>query len=165
MSYSRRNLPHWVPENVPIFITWRLADGDAQWLSDSRVAGMMVELLDYGESERRLFDRYAWVLMPNHVHLIIRPHQPLADIMRWLKGRSGRKANAILGPTGQRFWQVEPFDHWVRCEEELEGLIMYVEGNPVKAGLVERAEDWPYSSACGLADDKRRSSTLLERRF
>jgi REP element-mobilizing transposase RayT len=51
-----------------------------------------------------------------------------------------------LGRRG-RFWQQESYDHWARDEDELERIIRYVEQNPVKAGLVAKAEDWPFSSA------------------
>jgi len=57
--------------------------------------------------------------------------------MRWLKGRTSRMANQILGRTGKPFRQDESFDHWVRSGEQLQELIAYVEGNPVKASLVE----------------------------
>ena len=56
-------------------------------------------------------------------------------------------ANRILGRTGMPFWQEESFDHWLRSEEELQEAIEYVEGNPVKAGLVETKEQWAWSSA------------------
>ena len=46
-------------------------------------------------------------------------------------------ANQILGRTGKPFRQDESFDHWVRSGEQLQELIAYVEGNPVKASLVE----------------------------
>jgi REP element-mobilizing transposase RayT len=60
--------------------------------------------------------------MPNHVHVILEPHLALPEIMRWLKGRTARKANQILGRTGSPFWQDESFDHWVRTAEELRDL-------------------------------------------
>ena len=86
------------------------------------------------------------------------PRIALPDIMRWLKGRTGRVANRILGRTGKSFWQDESFDHWIRSGEELRKLLAYVEDNPMKAGLVEVREDWPWTSARIAADDKRRSS-------
>ena len=67
-------------------------------------------------------------------------------------------ANQILGRAGTAFWQDESFDHWVRSEAELRYLIEYVENNPVGAGLVEAKEQWGWSSAGGVTDDKRRSS-------
>jgi len=85
--------------------------------------------------------------MPNHVHVVFEPHTALPTIMRWLKGRTSRQANRRLGRTGMPFWQDESFDHWIRSDEELNDIIAYVENNPVKAGLIEVREHWPWSSA------------------
>jgi REP element-mobilizing transposase RayT len=85
--------------------------------------------------------------MPNHVHILCQARAEMSTIMRWLKGRTSRVANRILGRTGSAFWQDEFFDHWVRSAEELQELIEYVENNPVKAGLVEAKEQWQWSSA------------------
>jgi REP element-mobilizing transposase RayT len=98
------------------------------------------------------------MVMPNHVHTIFQPHTAMPAIMRWLKGRTSRAANWILGRTGTPFWQDESFDHWIRSEEELQYLIEYVENNPPKAGLVESKEQWRWSSAGWMTDDKKRSS-------
>jgi len=107
--------------------------------------------------------------MPNHVHAIFQPHAELPAIMRWLKGRTSRVANQILGRTGTPFWQNESFDHWIRSAEELRYLIEYLENNPAKAGLVEANEQWRWSSAgwvtsvpkaADMTDDKNRSSVL-----
>ncbi len=181
MSFTRRHLPHWIPEETPIFVTWRLAGSlPAQadilgldrrasrkhgcatddvnrssvpplfgptWLQDPRVACVVVNALLYGEAVRRFYQLDAWVVMPNHVHAIFRPYAGMPAIMRWLKGRTSRVANRILGRTGRAFWQDESFDHWIRSAEELQYLIEYVESNPLKAGLVEAKEQWRWSSA------------------
>ena len=85
--------------------------------------------------------------------MILEPHLALPEIMRWLKGRTGRKANQILGRRGQGFWQDESYDHWVRTTKELNDLIRYVENNPVQAALVAEEAQWPWSSARMRADD------------
>jgi REP element-mobilizing transposase RayT len=87
--------------------------------------------------------------MPNHVHTILDPIGPMPTIMRWLKGRTARVANRLLGRTQTPFWQDESFDRWVRSPEELRYLVGYVEENPVKAGLVASKEQWKWSSAAG----------------
>lgn len=119
---------------------------------------MIEQTLLYGETVRNLYLLHAWVIMPNHVHVILEPHLALPQIMRWLKGRTGRKANQILGRRGLPFWQDESYDHWVRTRAELNELIGYVESNPVQAGLVGSIEKWPWSSGRWQADDKMRSS-------
>ena len=65
------------------------------------------------------------------------------------KGGFARQANAILQRTGRPFWQEESYDRWGRGPKEMGKLVQYIEQNPVTAGLVERAEDWRWSSAFG----------------
>ncbi len=181
--FYRRRLPHWIPENAILFLSWRLAGSTPLplpavitldylagkrepsvapsgpfWLRDQRVARLVANTLHYGEATRRFYDLYAWVIMPNHVHVILKPRMELSAILRWLKGRTGRMANRLLGRTGTAFWQDESFDHWVRSNHELQRLIEYVENNPVQAGLAPVATEWPWSSAVFQADDTRRSS-------
>ena len=85
--------------------------------------------------------------MVNHVHILIYPESPLPKITKSIKNYSARQANLILGRTGLPFWQDESYDHWVRGPEELTKIVRYIEGNPVAAGLVNRGEDWRWSSA------------------
>ncbi len=47
--------------------------------------------------------------MPNHVHVVLEPRRALPQMMRWLKGRTARQANRILGRRGQPFWQDESY--------------------------------------------------------
>ncbi len=67
--------------------------------------------------------------------------------MKSLKGATAREANRLLGRTGEPFWQKESYDHWVRSQREFEKIRAYIESNPVKAGLVQEPEDYPWSSA------------------
>jgi len=87
------------------------------------------------------------VVMPNHVHVVLVPKSNLPRITKSIKGFTARKANEILGRTGEKVWQDESYDHCVRSNEELQRIIKYVERNPVRAGLVASIEDWVWSSA------------------
>ncbi len=71
-----------------------------------RVASKNCALL-YGESELGLYELRAWTLMVNHVHILIWPQAKLSRITKSIKNFSARQANAILGLTGQPFWQDE----------------------------------------------------------
>jgi putative transposase len=85
--------------------------------------------------------------MPNHIHVVLLPKVALPAITRWLKGSTARRANQVLARIGQRFWQDESYDHWIRTQSELERIVRYVERNPVSAGLVSCEAEWPWSSA------------------
>jgi REP element-mobilizing transposase RayT len=90
-----------------------------------------------------------WVVMPNHVHLILwpRPDWTLSVILKSRKQFTATRANRILGRTGEPFWQPESFDHWIRNDAEKERFRRYIRLNTVKAGLCARPEDWRWSSA------------------
>lgn len=118
-----------------------------RWLSDPEIAGYAEGAILRG-AELGHYVLYAYVIMPNHVHVLLQPRAPLARITGTIKGVSARDANATLGRVGKPFWQDESFDHWVRNSAEFERVRRYIERNPVKAGLAAKPEDWRWSSAC-----------------
>lgn len=110
---------------------------------------MFVTALHYGQEHLRRYLLHAWVIMPNHVHLLITPQAPFQQITRTLKGYTAYQANRILQRTGQPFWSEESFDHWIRSDYEFGRGAEYIKNNPVKAGFVRQAGLWPWSSATG----------------
>jgi len=118
-----------------------------RWLEDERIAQSVADALRFGEWQLHLYKLRAWVLMVNHVHILIHPQATLARITKAVKNFSAQQANALLGRAGRPFWQHESYDHWVRSPKELEKIVRYIEENPLKAGLVGRVEDWRWSSA------------------
>jgi REP element-mobilizing transposase RayT len=90
----------------------------------------------------------AWTIMPNHVHALIEPmvgHRLGTIISSW-KRFSARMANRIPGQAGP-FWQDDYWDTFIRNERHFEPTVSYIENNPVKAKLVDLAEDWPWRHA------------------
>ncbi len=116
------------------------------FLNDERVAEMVEKALFY--HHENLYDLTAWVVMPNHLHLLC---TPLADveirtIAHSIKSYTAHEANKLLNRKGQ-FWQHEPFDRYIRNKKHFVNVIEYIENNPVKAGLCQLPEDWRFSSA------------------
>ena len=112
------------------------------------------------------FDLWAYVFMPNHVHLVIHPrqeHYSIAQILRSIKQSVSRKTLDYLRrnnpdglrllATGQedephRFWQKGGgYDRNITKVETLLESVRYVHNNPVRKGLVQTADEWRYSSA------------------
>jgi putative transposase len=176
MSYSRRRLPHIHPSGKWLFVTWHLdgslpislfpppgknSDGKAfvwmdryldttrkgpQYLLRPEIAPIVVRSILRGSSLGH-YELRAWVVMANHVHVLLLPLIPPSRLLQSLKGHTAREANLALNRTGQKFWQAESYDHWVRDDTELERIAAYIENNPVRAGLVDRADKYQWSSA------------------
>ncbi len=113
------------------------------WLKDPRIASCVVDSLRRGDAGLNHYRLHAFVVMANHVHALLTPLAAVRRITNGIKGVTSREANRILRRTGQPFWQVESYDHWVRNEAEFGRIRAYIENNPVTAGLVPRPEDWP----------------------
>ena len=116
------------------------------YLRNRAVADMVQDaLLFHDETKYRL---WAWVIMPNHVHILCTPcaGQSLARIMHSLKSFTSSEANKMLNRSG-RFWQKEYFDRYIRNTRQFVRTVAYIENNPVKANLCAKPEDWPFSSA------------------
>jgi REP-associated tyrosine transposase len=116
------------------------------WLGQPNVADLVSAHIRRG-AEERMYELDAWVVMANHVHLLLRPLIKSSEALRRIKGRSAREANLILGRTAAPFWQAESYDHWVRNDEEMSRITRYIENNPVTAGSTTQAEDYRWSSA------------------
>src|ERR1700685_1241004 len=121
----------------------RPSDGPL-WLKDPRIADGIVAALVHGSAKLRHYELHSFSVMANHVHVLISPLQRIRLITRELKGVTARFSNEILNRTGRGFWQDESFDHWIRSEAQFARIKNYIERNPVKAGLVANAEDWPW---------------------
>ena len=117
------------------------------WLKQARVAECVTETIRDGEQVRNLYELAAFVVMPNHVHLLIEPKTYAPKITQYVKGVSARQANALLGRTGRPFWQDESFDRWVRSPKERSNIIRYIEFNPVRASLAQEPQLFRFSSA------------------
>ena len=92
----------------------------------------------------------AWVLMPDHWHGLVElgAGDTLARVVRDLKVHTARVVRAARPAT--RVWARGYHDHAVRTDEVLRDVARYVVMNPVRAGLVRRAGDYPYWDAAWL---------------
>jgi REP element-mobilizing transposase RayT len=89
-------------------------------------------------------ERFAYCLMPDHLHLLVAPGSGnLVDLISGWKRFTGGclKRAGLDGP----FWQRGFFDHALRREEDVRRVAEYIVHNPVRAGLTGRWRDYPYS--------------------
>ena len=142
----RRNLPHIQATGRPLFVTFRTADG---LILPESVRERILEHCRHDHGVK--LEMHAAVVMPDHVHLIFTAMEDsegntygLAEIMIGIKGASAHSVNKMLARTGQ-LWQDESFDHVLRADENLADRVEYLRLNPVRKGLVVRAEEYRWS--------------------
>jgi REP element-mobilizing transposase RayT len=130
---------------APVFFVTVCARRRARVLATPEVAGILTEALS-----KVLFD-HGWlvgryVIMPDHVHFFCSPGSEQARSLSSFVGFWKRGTAAAIRKSGVRefAWQAEFFDHLLRHNESYAQKWDYVHHNPVRAGLVHNAEDWPH---------------------
>jgi REP element-mobilizing transposase RayT len=177
MSRYDRRLPHWDVIGERMFVTFRLhgslpvnrafpnvrltsgrafvtmdrlldhAASGPVFLRQPEIAEMVTSALADGERRFERYELHSFVVMPNHVHLLLTPRVPSRNWLGPLKGFTGHQAVRMLGLHRTPFWQDESYDHLIPNDEGCERVKLYIERNPVKAGLATLPEEFPYSSA------------------
>ena len=142
-------------------------------LSKDRSRDWLIEALQAAR-HKHSFDLWGWVIMPEHVHLLLWPRQPayktqviLADIKRpvgqqamaWLEMNHPEFLTRLTvrnrNRTYRRFWQAGAGqDRNVYDPDSAHQILEYIHNNPVRRGLVEKAEQWTWSSAADYAGGK-----------
>jgi putative transposase len=179
--HRRGYLPHFDHGAVVQFITFRLGDSlprriyeslKARAKNDAALYHQLETMIDEGRGAcllansvhanrvrraLRHFDglRYrliSWVIMPNHVHAVVEQMQEyrMGDVIHSRKSFTAKAINREIGSRGS-LWAPDYFDRFIRDGAHLGNVVAYVESNPVKAGLVDHAEDWAFSSAAERA--------------
>lgn len=128
------------------------------------VAAVLVETLRRFDGVR--YRLLAWCVMPNHVHVLIPPTEPLGRILqswklytaRWILAKN---AELGLGVPGPGCWMREYWDRYIRDERHFAQCVAYIHENPVKAGLSRSAAGWPWSSASGNAEPQLGSRRVV----
>ena len=124
------------------------ASHGACWLRRPEIAGVVSGALRFFDGTR--YRLRAWVVMPNHVHVVLTPLPgfALSAVLHSWKSFTAKDANRLLPEKSVReLWQRESYDRLCRDAAETERWISYVERNPVKAKLCAKIEDWLWSSA------------------
>lgn len=122
------------------------------WLKREDVARSVMSVLQ--ELSLTVLTLHAWVIMPNHMHVLMTPdpNLSLGVVINRLKGPAARRANVILGRTGT-FWARDYFDRYIRADRHFNRCLDYINYNPVRAGLSATAAAWPFGSAHGRGEE------------
>jgi putative transposase len=107
------------------------------WLKLSQCSDVIANAMRYFDGER--YELVAYIVMPNHVHLLVRPLIPqsysLECILHSWKSYSAKLINKVVGRSGA-LWQRESYDRIIRDEEHLYRVIQYIGRNSRVAGLI-----------------------------
>ncbi len=151
-------LAHWPEKSAEVERRKRIEayldrGAGSAFMKDPRIADEVEEALLFFDGSRYRIP--AWVIMPNHVHALLTPSSgwELGQILHSWKSFTSNECNRLLARGGQ-FWEKESFDRFVRDERHYQNAIVYIESNPVKAGLCEKPDDWKWSSARRRKDAK-----------
>jgi REP element-mobilizing transposase RayT len=114
---------------------------------DPKNAKIVLDTISYVRQNRKAF-LLAYVVMPDHLHLLIAPREPqtIASVMHTIKSYSARQLQRQAGIHGS-IWQQGYFDRMMRTDEHLGITAEYIERNPVTAGLVTDPAAYSFSSA------------------
>jgi len=135
---GRRHLPHdipsWIHGDAIYFVTMCTRPRGQNQLCVDAVAHALLASLCVSEKTAR-WRLHACVLMPDHLHLLLTGHDPVAVLTPW-KRYTARQL-------GIR-WQRGFFEHRLRGNEAISAKVEYLRQNPVRAGLVQTPDAWPY---------------------
>lgn len=153
-----------VAVGYPHHVTQR-GNSRAQVFFDDQDRQTYLQLLQYYTRGYRI-EVQAFCLMPNHVHLLVIPREQ-NDFGRGI-GLTNQCYTAYINRKylrSGRVWQNRFYSCIVDTDEYLWGVARYIENNPLKAGLVASAEEYPWSSAryhiCGEANELLAGSELF----
>lgn len=142
---TRRNLPHWREPDRVYFITWRCK---GRQTLDQEERAFVLETLRYWDDTK--WEVFAAVVLSDHVHVLAKtlPNPAggffdLGEIIHSVKSYSAQKISHKRGHGGS-IWQDERYDRIVRDEAEFLEKWNYIRNNPVKTGLADSPENYPW---------------------
>src|ERR1043165_1314683 len=130
--------------DCPIYYLTACAEGRRRILDQRLVHNAFINFALRAAEHQVWVGRY--VIMPDHIHLFAGFGPESMSVSLWMKSFKNAisktlKNATLLGP----HWQKGFFDHVVRSQESYDQKWLYVRNNPVRAGLVVSADEWPYA--------------------
>ncbi len=116
------------------------------WLRDAPLVDEQLGLLT-DTARQEVFDLQAYCFMPDHLHLLVNGTRGTSDCLAFTHRFKQRSAHAFKQRTGRRLWQHKSYDHVLRQRERWQAAAYYMWMNPVRKGLCDRPEQWPFSGS------------------
>lgn len=112
----------------------------------SREAKLLIDTLYHYRGTA--YSLHEFVVMPDHIHVLLTPTSSLEKTVQFIKGGFSYRAKKELG-SNLEVWQKGFSDHRIRDARDYRLHQGYIQQNPVRKNLCERAQEYPYSSANG----------------
>jgi len=143
-----RIFPDYAP---PVYFVTLCTLSRVPWLATADVHQAFIAYAAIGcQSARAGVGRY--VVMPDHLHLFVRL-APEGKLGRWVAGLKRSLSVVAANEPGSGKWQSGFFDHVLRHTESYAEKWQYVRANPVRKGLVQAADEWPYQGEMVMIRD------------
>jgi len=143
-SRSNRLSNYDYSKDQPIHVTICTENKENIFSSEANAKIVVNELLKTAKDLR--FRILCYCLMPDHLHVIVSPSESTLQLSKFLNIFKGRTTKVFKDKENLRkIWQRSAFDHVIRTEENLKAVIEYIMSNPVRKGIVEKADEYPYS--------------------
>ena len=143
---THRHLAHIVAFQVQPLVFLTVSTKDRKRILDTPIIHDTLRAIWAKSAEINGWHVGQYVIMPDHVHLFARPGRDADEMAVWIKAWksvSSRTINRELVQNGS-VWQADYFDRYLRTGESYSEKWGYVSENPARAGLVSRADDWPF---------------------
>lgn len=154
-GYPLHAPPHVEDESGPRLISAACLQHQRIFDSSRLLSELAKELLE--TMKRENFPCDAWVVLPNHYHLLLHIDSMarLGETIRKMHSRIATRVNGLAGKRGRRVWYRHT-DRRMRSAAHYWATVNYIHGNPVKHGYVREQDDWPWSSWLDYMDDHGR---------
>jgi putative transposase len=124
------------------FVTSCTFDRQTWFIDQAAVEAAREQLLQLSSAHH--FDVSAYCFMPDHAHLLLDATSPGSNFRRLMHLWKQATGYAHVRRTGARLWQNGYYEHVLRRDEDRFEVIKYLVANPVRAGLVQRVEEYPF---------------------
>jgi REP element-mobilizing transposase RayT len=141
--HEQQELFRWYSSRVDKYLD---AGHGTCYLREPDLADLVAGAIRFFEGKR--YELQAWVVMPNHAHVVVwpTPGHTLSEILHSWKSYTSHEINKRLPSKVVPFWQNESYEHLIRDDDDLYRCCHYTHTNPVNAGLCSRPGDWKWSS-------------------
>jgi putative transposase len=138
----------------PIYFVTACMSNRRKILASASVHQALIQFSRRGPEYGAWIGKY--VLMPHHLHVFVGLDEERINLANWMKSLKNTLSKTLRSRNVRSpHWQKTFFDHVLRRSESYSEKWEYVAGNPVRAGLVRRAEDWPFQGEIFFLEYRR----------